>query len=64
MFPEGIKLIGSWIYPGALKGFMLWETNDAKAIPGMFIPWTDLMKFETVPVVESEEVLKAARNQK
>jgi hypothetical protein len=62
--PEGIKVIGEWVYPGALKGFMLSEASNAMALVPMFMPWTDLMKFETVPVVEAEEVLKAAKGMK
>jgi len=62
--PEGIKVIGEWVYPGALKGFMLSEASNAMAMVPMFMPWTDLMKFETVPVVEVEEVLRAARGSK
>ena len=62
--PEGIKVIGEWVYPGALKGFMLCEVSDSKAMVRVFMPWTDLMKFETVPVVEAEEVMKLAKGLK
>jgi hypothetical protein len=58
--PEGVKRIGDWIYLGGNKGFMLFDANDPKAIMGMTMAWSDLMKFETVPVMEEEEVLKLA----
>jgi hypothetical protein len=55
---EGIKIIGEWSYLGGHKGFMLFEANDPKVIIGMTMAWSDLMKFETVPVLETEEALK------
>ena len=62
--PEGVKVIGEWFDLGGHKGFILFETNDPKVMMGMSMPWTDLMKFETVPVMEIEEVLKLARSKK
>ena len=62
--PEGVKIIGEWFYLGGHKGFRLIETNDPKAMMGMAIAWTDLIKFEMVPVMEIEEVLKLARSAK
>ncbi len=62
--PEGVKVIGEWFYLGGHKGFILFETNDPKVMMGMAMPWTDLIKFETVPVMEIEEVLKVARSAK
>ncbi len=62
--PEGMKVIGEWIQPGALRGFMLLEANDLKTIMAMTVPWGDLMKFEIVPALEVEEVLKMAKSLK
>ena len=62
--PEGVKIIGQWFYLGGHKGFMLFEANDPKVMMGMAMAWTDLMKFDTVPVMEAEEVLKLARSLK
>jgi hypothetical protein len=61
---EGLKMIGEWYYVGAHKGFMLFEADDPKAMMGMAMAWADLMKFDTVPVMEIEEVLKVARSAK
>ena len=59
---EGIKIIGEWSYLGGHKGFMLFEANDPKVIIGMTMAWSDLMKFDTVPVLEIDEVLKLAKS--
>jgi uncharacterized protein DUF3303 len=61
---EGLKIIGDWFYLGGHKGFMLIEASDPKAMLGMTMAWSDLMKFDTVPVMEIEEVLKLARSAK
>jgi hypothetical protein len=58
---EGLKVVGEWIYLGGHKGFMLFEANDPKVLLGMTLAWSDLMKFETVPVMEAEEALKLAK---
>jgi hypothetical protein len=55
---EGIKVIGSWVYPGAHKAFTVCEANDVKALVKMTIPWSDLRQFEIVPVIEMEELRK------
>jgi hypothetical protein len=60
--PEGLKIIGEWIYLGGLKGFLLFEANDPKVVMGMTVGWTDLMKFETIPVMRAEEALELARS--
>jgi len=62
--PQGLKVIGEWFYLGSHKGFILFETDDPKCIMGMAMPWADLMKWDTVPVMEIEEVLKLAQSMK
>lgn len=56
--PEGIKVIGSWVYPGAHKAFTVCEANDVKALVNMTLPWSDLRQFEIVPVIEMAELRK------
>lgn len=61
---EGIKIIGSWVYPGAGKAFIVCEANDVKALVEMTLPWRDLRQFEIVPVIETEELMKLASSSK
>ena len=58
--PEGVKIIGEWFYLGGQKGFMLFEAHDPKVMVAMTMAWSDLMKFDTVPVMEIDEVLELA----
>ena len=43
---------------------MVFEAQDPKAIMGASLAWSDLVKFETIPVMETEEVMKIAKGQK
>ena len=61
---KGLKILGEWFYLGSHKGFVLFETDDPKLIMGMAMPWADLLKWDTVPVMEIEEVLKLAKSVK
>ena len=55
---EGIKVIGSWVSPGAGKAFMVCEVKDVNALVGMTFPWRDLRQFEIVPIIETGELMK------
>ncbi|MGC9975524.1 MAG: DUF3303 family protein [Syntrophales bacterium] len=60
----GVKVIGEWIALGGHRGFMLLETQDPKAVMATTLAWSDLLKFEGVPVIEAEEVMKMAKSMK
>jgi len=62
--PEGSQVIGEWIVPGGHRGFMLFEAQDTTQILGEFMVWSDLMKFDTVPVIEAQEVVKLVKTLK
>lgn len=55
MMPEGLKYVGSWVEPDFDRCFQLMESDDE----GLFRQWTkhweDLMEFEIVPVLTSQE---------
>jgi hypothetical protein len=57
------KLIGEWIDLGGGRGFLLYETGDAKGMMEGTMRWGDLMSFEIVPVIQAEEVMKLAKSQ-
>jgi hypothetical protein len=57
--PEGVKMLGRW--HGASKGFVLSETNDAKALFEWTARWTDLLKFVVTPVVEDAEAAEVMK---
>ncbi len=57
-FPEGIKVIGQWSAIGGGRGFTLVEVEDPKVALTATMAWSDLLKLEVVPVIETEEVRK------
>ncbi len=61
---KGIKVVGSWVYPGAGTAFIVCEANDIKALVEMTLPWRDLRQFEIVPVIETEELMKLVGSSK
>ena len=60
MMPEGLQYIDSWTEESFGRCFQLMETDD----PSLFAEWTahwdDLVVFEIVPVVTSEEAAARA----
>jgi len=58
---EGVKVIGEWSYIGGGRGFMVLEAQDPKVIMATTLAWSDLIKFETLPVMETEEVMKLVK---
>jgi hypothetical protein len=59
--PAGLKIIGEWSSLGGGRGFMVFEAQDPGLIMGASMGWSDLLKFETIPVMETEEVMKMAK---
>lgn len=57
----GVKVVGEWIALAGHRGFMLFEAEDPKAVMATTLVWSDLLRFESVPVMEAEEVMKLAK---
>ena len=62
MLPEGLHYINSWVATDFNRCFQLMETED----PALFSKWTahweDLVEFEIIPAISSEEANKAILN--
>ena len=57
--PAGVKMLGRW--HGAGLGYVLGETNDAKAIYEWTARWTDLLEFVVTPVMEDAEAAEVMK---
>jgi len=55
VIPEGMKVIGEW-------SFMVVDAGDPKLLLRTFSAWSDLLKFEVFPVIETEEIMKLAKS--
>ena len=55
MAPDGLKYVGSWIETNFDRCFQIMECDDARLLQEWIANWSDLVDFEVVPVVSSEE---------
>lgn len=55
MLPENVDYRGSWIETNGARCFQIMEAPDAEALRIWSERWGDLVDFEVVPVVTSEE---------
>ncbi|OGP93535.1 MAG: hypothetical protein A2157_15450 [Deltaproteobacteria bacterium RBG_16_47_11] len=58
---EGVKVIGEWTDLGGGRGFLLIEAEDPKVLMAGTLAWSDLMEMQSVPVIQTEEVMKLAK---
>ena len=58
MAPPGMKIIGEWSDVTGGRVFRLVEVGDPRVMLGASAAWADLGKVESVPVMETEEVMK------
>ena len=55
MLPDGLVYVDSWIDESLERCFQLMETDDPALFEEWTAAWSDLARFEVIPVVESNE---------
>jgi uncharacterized protein DUF3303 len=55
LLPEGVVYHASWIDAPHARCYQLMEAADAAAIEAWIARWNDLVEFEAIPVVTSQE---------
>lgn len=63
MMPEGLRYVESWVEPNFDRCFQLMECDDPRLFEQWIIRWQDLVEFEIVPVVTSQEAAEAVTAQ-
>jgi hypothetical protein len=58
MAPPGMKIVGEWSDITGGRVFRLVEVDDPRVMLGASAAWADLGKIESVPVMQTEEVMK------
>ena len=58
MLAEGLKYVWSWVEADCVRCFQLMECDDASLFQKCVIQWQDLIDFEIVPVIGSEQSAK------
>ena len=59
MLPEGLHYIDSWIEPNFSRCFQLMETDNESLFREWISQWQDLVQFEVIPVITSEEAARS-----
>jgi len=59
LLPDGAKIIGEWSSVAGGRVFRLLEIDDATAALAATRAWSDLGKVEMVPIIVTEDALKA-----
>ena len=60
MLPPGLEYVDSWIDESLERCFQLMETDDPALIDQWIAQWSDLARFEVVPVLSSDEARRRA----
>ncbi len=55
MMPEGLRYVASWVEEDFGRCFQLMECEDPRLLDEWAARWQDLVEFEFVPVVTSDE---------
>lgn len=60
MLPSGLKYLESWASRSLDRCFQLMETDDARLFDEWIARWEDLVDFEIIPILTSEEAATIA----
>jgi hypothetical protein len=60
MLPAGLEYVDSWVDERLERCFQLMETDDPALIDAWIAEWSDLARFEVVPVLSSAEAARRA----
>lgn len=55
MLPEGVVYHASWVDPASARCFQVMEAEDVHRLKLWTSRWADLIEFEIVPVLTSQE---------
>ena len=62
MLPPGLLYLDSWIDERLQRCFQLMETDDPSLLDRWTAEWSDLVRFEIVPLIDSAEAAARALN--
>jgi len=60
MLPPGLLYLDSWIDEALQRCFQLMETDDPSLLDAWMAQWSDLVKFEVVPLIGPIEASERA----
>ena len=63
MTPDGLTFVGSWITADLSRCFQVMECADVTLLQRWTTEWSDLIRFEIVPVVSGKDTAEALAGQ-
>jgi Protein of unknown function (DUF3303) len=60
MLPDGLVYVDSWIDESLERCYQLMETEDPGLFDEWIASWSDIGRFEVVPVIDSAEAARRA----
>jgi len=61
LLPDGLTYVDSWVDERLTGCFQLMETDDPALLDAWTAEWSDLVRFEIVPLVGSDEAAARSR---
>lgn len=59
MTPEGLEYVSSWVDVRLERCFQIMETSDPGLLEEWIGHWSDLVDFEIIPVMSSDDAVRA-----
>lgn len=56
--PPGLNYVGSWVTSDLTRCYQVMECRDRALLDDWMARWTDLVHFEVVPVITSDEAAR------
>ncbi len=63
MLPEGVTYHASWVDSASVRCFQLMEAQNSEALIPWINRWNDLIDFEIIPVLTSNDFWSRARSE-
>lgn len=56
--PAGVHVVNQWVDLTGGRYFILYEAESSEAYAAFNLPWSDVCKIDSVPVMEATEFIK------
>ncbi|HEY7461030.1 MAG TPA: DUF3303 family protein [Gemmatimonadota bacterium] len=56
LMPDGLAYVSSWITDDLSRCYQVMETDDRRSLEQWMARWSDLIDFEVMPVLSSQQV--------
>ena len=61
MAPQGLTYVSSWVTDDLKRCYQVMETDERSRLDEWISRWSDLVEFEVLPVITSDEAAEEAQ---